>query len=141
MGLSATFQSTLKSLFGLPSVINSIKIEWIAILHIDSSKYQNPVTIYEFYEVLFCFFGFHSVGFNLKTFDNHSLLLQNVQASDHHVVKLHEVRQPDAPTHRQDQVDAVERGEAGVPGHREGDEDGLLGLPLEAIVNLEGCAG
>ena len=57
------------------------------------------------------------------------------------MVKLHEVRQPDPPTYRQDQVDAVERGQAGVPGHREGDQDGLLSLPVEAIVNLEGCAG
>ena len=57
------------------------------------------------------------------------------------MVKLHEVRQPDAATHREGQVDAVERGEEGVPGHREGDQDGLLGLPAEAVVNLEGCAG
>ena len=57
------------------------------------------------------------------------------------MVKLHEVRQPDPPTYRQDQVDAVERGEEGVPGHREGDQDGLLRLPPEAIVNLEGCVG
>ena len=57
------------------------------------------------------------------------------------MVKLHEVRQPYAAPHREDQVDAFKRGEEGVPGHREGDQDGLLGLPLEAIVNLEGCAG
>ena len=73
--------------------------------------------------------------------ENHTFLLQNVQASDHYVVKLHEIWQPYAPTHREDQVDAVERGEEGVPGHREGDQDGLLRLPPEAIVNLEGCVG
>ena len=57
------------------------------------------------------------------------------------MVKLHEVREPDATTDREDKVDAIERGEEGVPGHREGDQDGLLCFPPQAIVNLEGCAG
>ena len=57
------------------------------------------------------------------------------------MVQLHQVRQPDAPPCREDQVVAVERGEEGVPGHRQGDQDGLLSLPLEALVHLEGCAG
>ena len=87
------------------------------------------------------FLGFHGGRFVFELFDNRTFFLQNVQASNHHVVKLHEVWQPDAATHRQDQVDAVKRCEEGVPGHREGDQDGLLGLPIEALVNLEGCAG
>ena len=87
------------------------------------------------------FLGFHGGGIDFELFDNQTFFLQNVQASNHHVVKLHEVWQPDAATHRQDQVDAVKRCEEGVPGHREGDQDGLLGLPIEALVNLEGCAG
>ena len=98
-----------------------------------TSGYPKP------YVVVLFRFPWQWIQFSM--FDNQTFPLQNVQASNHHVVKLHEVWQPNAATRGQDQVDAVERGEEGVPGHREGDQDGLLRLPLEALVNLEGCAG
>ena len=82
-----------------------------------------------------------TLGNQWQSLINSHGLLQNVKAFDHHVVQLHQVRQPDTPPCWEDQVVAVERGEAGVPGHRQGDQDGLLSLPLEALVHLEGCAG